>query len=283
MSSDYTMAVHRVAEGFELTRERWDKSPDIQMDMVAEYEALQAWVWIPSCYSLIEQALKLLWATREDIPVEKVKDELINTLPRRAQAHDLNVLFEKLKLDDREKIDHAYRAYQSLHDYIPISTVKEFLSAIGDGYARWRYLLLEGPEGIPTTHIGAMLEIAGACVTILTNEHFTDHGFHTVDQRIDRTVREAINGEVRHYVMDCQRHESLGTGKLSAIYKDRMEYVGELLNNNLSLAYAILSDGIPSSADNDSEDIAIVTRICQPLLKADKKNSRQYFLRKSKL
>ena len=283
MSGDYKGAVRRVTEGFELTSKLWDKSPDIQRDIVAEYEALQAWVWIPSCYSLIEQAFKLLWATKEGIPAERVREDLINTLGQRAQAHNLNVLFEKLKPDDREKIGHAYRAYQSLHDYIPIATVTEFLSAIGDGYARWRYLLLEGPKGIPTTHIGAMLEIAGACVTILKNEHLTGHGFHTVDQRIDRTVRNAIGGEVRRYVMDCQRHEGLGTAKLSAVYKDRMEYVSGLLNKNLSLVYAILSDDIPSSADNDSEDIAIVKRIGQTLLKADKKNSRQYFLRKSKL
>ena len=280
MSAEYKRAVHRVAAALELTDKLWDNSPDIQRDMFPEHEALQAWIWIPGCYSLIEQAFKLLWATREGVPVERVKNELIKTLPRRAQAHNLNMLFEKLTPDDREKIDHAYRAYQSLHDYIPIFAVKDFLSKTGDGYTRWRYLLLEGMEGIPTAHIGAMLEIAGACVTILTNAHFTDHGFHTVDQRIDWAVRNAIGGEVRRYVIDYQQQRSLDSEEFQEICKRRKRYVVELFNKEVDLAHAILSDETPSHVDTDSEDFALVRRICQALSATDKKNSRQYVRRR---
>ena len=51
-----------------------------------------------------------------------------------------------------------------------------------------------------------------------------------------------------------------------------MEYVTELLKKGPSLAYAILSDDITSSVDNDPEDIAAISRICQALSKTDKKN-----------
>ena len=71
MSAEYKRAVHRVAAALELTDKLWDNSPDIQRDMFPEHEALQAWIWIPGCYSLIEQAFKLLWATREGVPVER--------------------------------------------------------------------------------------------------------------------------------------------------------------------------------------------------------------------
>ena len=275
MSVEYKSAVHRVHTGFELTSRRWDKSPDIQRDMFPEHEALQAWVWIPSCYSLIEQAFKLLWAIRRGVPADKVKDKLLPTLPG-AQAHDLSVLFEKLDPDDQNKIDHAYKAYQGLHDYIPISTVTDFLAATGAGYARWRYLLLEGAKGIPTTHIGAMLEIARACVTIQVKEHFTDHGFSTVEQEIDSTLHAAISSEARQYVIGYQQHRSLNSEEFQEVCKRRKRYVVELFNKEADLAYAILSDETPSQVDTDAEDFAVVRRICQALSAADKKNSRQY-------
>ena len=84
-----------------------------------------------------------------------------------------------------------------------------------------------------------------ACVTILTNEHFTDHGFHTVEQRIKRGIGDAIFGEANHFVVDLQQRESLDSSESKAVFEDRMKYVGALLNKEAALAYAILSCQIP--------------------------------------
>ena len=209
MSDEYIRAFHRLSTGLKQTTNRWDKSPDIQPDLIAEYEALQAWVWIPNCYSFIEQSFKLMWMIRKGIPVGEVIKELKKLLGNgwQQKAHDLTVLFGMLTSDDKKRIENAYRAYQDLHDYIPILTAKEFLAETGKGYGRWRYLLLQGTGGVPKTHIGAMLEIARACVTILENELFNRNDLHTVDERIKWALNQAVFREA-HACADYQRERN---------------------------------------------------------------------------
>ena len=282
MSDGYFMAVHRVSTGLDLTSNLWDKSPDIKSDLVADYEALQAWGWVPTCYSLIEQAFKLLWGTREDVPVKKVKEELRKTLGKWKEAYNLTILFGMLTPDDQKGIDIAYRAYRKLHDYIPIPTVKEFLKEIGTGYVGWRYILMDGTEGIPSTHIGAMLEIARACVRILKIKHLGGNGFPTVEVRTKKALHDAVVREVNDYA-DNQKEQYPDDVEFLEVFVCRMKYVDNLLNKKSDLVYKILSDKGPPNvnmAPRDFGDCAVIRRICQALSEKDKKNSRQYFLQK---
>lgn len=134
----------------------WQNAPDIQPDLVADYVAIQAWPWIPSGYQLVEQALKALIAARQGTPLAK-----------REKGHHLDELFGRLESDDKQAISHAYESFVGLHAHIQIPTVGAFLDSIGRGYTLWRYMLLDGAQGIPPNHIGALLEIADATISRL--------------------------------------------------------------------------------------------------------------------
>ena len=286
MSDEYKRAFHRLSTGLEQTANRWDKSPDIQPDLIAEYEALQAWVWIPNCYSLIEQSFKLIWMIRKNIPVGEVIKELKKLLRNgwQQKAHDLTVLFGLLTSDDKRRIENAYRAYQDLHDYIPILTAKEFLAETGKGYGSWRYLLLQGTGDLPKTHIGAMLEIARACVTILENELFNRNDSHTVDERIKWALNQAVFREA-HACADYHREQNSDSTDFQEVFNRCKKYVDDLINQNSHLAYKVLSGDVSRNVDEPLEKFggsAIVRRICNALSKTDTKNSRQFFLKKSR-
>ena len=69
-------------------------------------------------------------------------------------------------------------------------------------------------------------------------------------------------------------------GRNTQLWNDRRKYVTALFTQKVDLAYAILSDENPSNVDMDSEDLAVIERISQALLKTDKKNGRQYLWKK---
>jgi len=165
----------------------WQNAPDIQRDCVTDYVAIQAWPWIPSGYQLVEQSLKALIAARHGTP-----------LTQRKKGHHLDELFGRLENGDKQTIAHAFESFVGLHDYIPIPTVSDFLDAVGRGYTQWRYMLLDGAEAIPANHIGALLEIANATISLFRScLDGKPPRFLTVMQRIhvnvDRDIGHACN------------------------------------------------------------------------------------------
>ncbi len=168
----------------ELVNRLWQNAPDIQPDCVADYVAIQAWAWIPSGCQLVEQSFKALIAARHGTP-----------LTERKKGHHLDELFAKLENSDKQAISHAFESFVSLHNHIPIPTVGDFFDSVGRGYTRWRYMLLDGAEGIPPNHFGALLEIANATISLLKS-CLADKppSFPTVMQRIQFN----IDGDIGH-------------------------------------------------------------------------------------
>ncbi len=287
MNDKYQWPVARVIEAVRMTNERWNQSPDIQRDLIAEYEALQAWFWIPSCYSLVEQAIKLLWATRNDIPVDDVRCELRDRLRLHSkplsQSHNLSFIFELLPSADQSRIDSAYRAFQRLHHHIPIETANEFLEQMGDGYTNWRYLLLEGASIMPRTDIGAMLEIASACAAILQNEHYTDHGFFTVDRRVNQELHHAVFEVVQDQLGELQSRRGFEGGEFKAEFDRQWNHISDSIRKYPDLVYSTLS-GAPRRLTH--EELLVeeeVKTVCDKLRIVDFKNIRQFFFNKTSL
>lgn len=276
MCNQYNKAVHRLGEALRLTERLWDNAPDIKRDLFPVHEAIQAWPWIPTCYSLIEQTFKLIWGTRKGVELDEIKKELIKKIEKPSQAHDLNILFKNLDPGDQESINTAYESYQDLHNYIPILNVNEFLEKIGDGYTNWRYLLLEGTKGIPITHVGAMLEVAKSSVSVLRDEYFTRHGFVTVDRRVQRDIENAIT-------QDMHAFSSSNSVQISENFRvkclERMNYVCGLIRKNPNYMISILSRQNPRENNLSSDERNILDGICAVLSKADRKNSIEYLRR----
>lgn len=200
-SRETLMESMKLFEACNLTRRLYaDNQP--KPDMIAEYEAVQAWLFAPTIYSGIEQALKqiiLLKASR-DGGDRFDREALLGELRSKEYGHNISNLFERLKwcaagchgengcqstdgcqsqsnfLCAREHIEHHYREHASLWNNCldqPLhSTAEEFIHHISDGrdgYMKWRYLLLE-PERVPMLSLWTMLEIwHGACCHIMTH------------------------------------------------------------------------------------------------------------------
>ena len=177
--STFLRPAGRIIKAQRLMHKIYHRVP-IQRDFFAEHEAVVAWGSITCSYSGIEQAMKCLLKMQNTYTKEKHWN------------HYIGKLFQDLVSEEQAAIRLSYQVYRSLHNYIPFETVDDFLNSIDKGYNKWRYLLLEGQKSVnwPKTHPGAMLEIWSALSDILTARVFTNHGLHTIKDRIDFYLRE---------------------------------------------------------------------------------------------
>ncbi len=162
-------------------------------------QSASAWISISCGYSLLEQAIKALLHRRGDPRAERGG----------SAGHHIDKLYKWLPDADKAVVEKGFAAYASLFEEIADSSVAEFLRRVGRAYNDWRYLLIEQPrKQLSAIHPGALLEVAGLVVEILTNETFTDHGMHYVARRLhdrifligiqkaleDRTLERANTG-----------------------------------------------------------------------------------------
>lgn len=147
-----------------------------QIDLLPDYNAINAWPTITLAYSGIEQSMKLLLIKGRSLP-----EELLLT-------HSISKLFSALPEKNQKCLQDSYSIYQSLHDYIPKTTLDEFLDHIGDGYNSWRYFLTESEKKPPPQNSpGAMMEVWSALKDILFNRKL----FH-VKRRLSRAIFDQI-------------------------------------------------------------------------------------------
>lgn len=113
----------------------------------------------------------------------------------------------------------------------PISAQTVSYRASERGYNKWRYFPLEGGR-VPTTHPGAMLEIASATVDVLRAEVFTDHGIHTIDRRLNFAIERLFKHEAWFQSPDFL---SLGREEISDLqnwisgYNNRIDAFADLV------------------------------------------------------
>ena len=176
---------YRLISTGKLMRQYYHGIP-LGQDRVEEQNAINAWATVTVCYSGIEQAIKFLLKIQENL----------NEIPRDYKHHRIGVLFQELTEEQREVVGESYSIYQSLHDYIELKTVDDFLGEIDNGYPAWRYFPLEGIPP-PTTHCGTMLEIWFALTNIIEARVFKNrelyhcaHRFHTYLSKCVNKARE---------------------------------------------------------------------------------------------
>lgn len=187
--SEYEQAARRLVSAQKIVNRLWQSAPDVHRDCIPENEAVQAWLWIAHGYQLTEQAFKLLIAVRENVPIAELRCALDL---QGEKAHHLDRLFEKLEADDRDSMARAYSSYRRLHCNIGIENVEQFLGAIGRGYTKWRYMLLEGAEGVPANHIGAMFELAAAASRLTLHVLGRGGRLPAVEWRLKQAIDSAL-------------------------------------------------------------------------------------------
>ena len=174
-----------ILHGLNSVREKiteWVEEKPILNDVVSDQVALNAWPFVTTAYSLLEQSLKALVMVRNKTYGEK---------EMRADSHSLNRTFRRLDATDVDRIRKGYRAYQSLHDYIGYATLDEFMANIDKDYAKWRYFLLQGwINGPPAkTSVEAMLEVSQQAIDAFAAQVATDHGLSTVGDRLEFKIK----------------------------------------------------------------------------------------------
>lgn len=166
---DVDIAAERLKIAHQIVNQLWQNAPRHQHAGPPDYDYARSWPWIPTGYQLVEQAFKLLLSIHWRVPPVEVRSRF-----KRGSGHDLGGLFAELPADDKTAVETAYRSFVDLHDYIPVKTASDFLNSVGQGYANWRYVLLEGwtdsrgepdpQKAPPTNHIGALIEIAAVAI-----------------------------------------------------------------------------------------------------------------------
>ncbi len=186
-----------ILHGLDSAREKiaeWAEKKPILNDEMSDQVVLNAWPFVTTAYSLLEQSLKAL---------VMVLDKTYDEKEMKADSHSLNSTFRRLDATCVDRIRKGYRAYQSLHNYVGYTTLDEFMANIDKDYAKWRYFLLQGwIHGSPAkTSVEAMLEVSQQTIDALAAQVATDHGLSTVGDRLEFAIktlwRNCLNSPVR--------------------------------------------------------------------------------------
>ena len=271
----------RIAKATELIARSYNSTGGVKRDMIAEYEAIQAWIWIPSLYSVIEQGMKLLTQSYGT---------------KHSRGHRLTRAFSNLNKNHGGHLANAYKAYVNLHDYIPIPTIEEFLRKLDsgqyvknkyqDGYTAWRYVLLDGfptkRSEQPKTSIGAMIEISRAIRYILEDEfirggslakpaNVTVRLWSALHNKFIRIAQgHCLNPEVQSRIQgDGSLEEETQNSYLQShdILVQRVDYVIDYLQGHVGSLYG------PTHAGG------ILDELCEFMKRLDRENFLQYAIR----
>ena len=262
-SQPTTRAVDRLTDAVSFQRKLLNGNP-IRRDIFAESEAVASWPFVIAAYPLVEQCFKCLLDLRQiEYPRQGFKGHWI-----------YDELYKKLEDRDKNSIHRSYKAYRSLHAYIPHRTADDFLRSIGRSYNSWRYFLLEGGQ-VSTTHPGAMIEIASAATDLLCAEVFTDHGIQTINRRIRFSIMQLLWQDAW---LKCLQDPSLGIGENEI--KDMNDWIRgyeNIIDAFANLARADHARSLESMAvlPNTREILMQAVRIARD----DKDRDMQYFLR----
>ena len=268
----------RLCSAIDMIEDSWNRSDGIQRDIDREYEGIQAWIWVPNLYQLIEQSFKLLLRHKKQ---------------KSYRHHRLGTLYRHLDSEHRTILSDTYNGYRELYDYLPDDDLNSFLERADRGkgreagYTTWRYMLLEGfpskENETPTIHIGAMLEVSIAARDIMRREIiFNEKSNHIVpiNLRIQESLVDEFNSIARRY---CSRDEIQARVQnepslLASIHFERTKYCRDLLSRNL-----LWINGFVTSSpclELNQENTKILEAICKRMMRDHKHDFLQYINRR---
>ena len=169
--------VQRLLTAYRKTKEMSEREP-VTWELHPGTDIARRWTVVTSAYSGLEQTLKYLIAEEKAYTIRELVDlagqinENADDKERKKypyRTHNLKWLFSRLREPTQEVVREYFRRFQSLHSYIGIETVDQFLEEVsgpgGTGYERWRYTLIEDRQ-LPRNSPEALVAIWGTCVAI---------------------------------------------------------------------------------------------------------------------
>ncbi len=195
-SRDNTMETKReILQRLEVAQRQTERAflrDGLKPDLHPGTEIASAWPFVTAGYCGIEQTFKFLIANAKGMSVE----ELVAPNGNKKSAspfrtHDLHTLYEHLDGSAREILEDYYRILQSLHDYVDVPSLQDFLKIVSDppdgkagrGYENWRYSLTIPDARIPRNSPVFLLAIWYAAVAVADEREY-DSSMLTPDRQI---------------------------------------------------------------------------------------------------
>ena len=270
-------SAHRLYEAICMIEANWNRSEGIHPDLDPEYEAIQAWFWVPNLYQLIEQSFKLLLWHRNQT---------------RSRIHRLSSLYCSLDCKYQTMLSDAYRSYHDLHNYLPDESLESFLRRADrgkcreTGYTTWRYMLIEEfpsqEKEIPMIHIGAMLDVLIAARQIMHTEIIRNQKItriETIDLRLRESLIDVYNSIAIKYCSwdEIQAQVQNESGVVASDTFNRIKYCRDLLSRNLYWARDYMTSSF--RLELSQENTAIMAAICKKMMEEHKHDFLQYMNR----
>ncbi len=200
--------VKRLQVAYKKTNEILEREP-ISRDLHPGSDIARRWTIITAAYSGLEQTLKFLIANEESYTIEelinhrsqsnkKINKSIGGRYPYR--THDLARLFCCLEESKKVVIRKYYGQFQSLHSYISIESLDDFLKEVSDldgkGYERWRYSLIEVKKPLPRNSAEALVAIWGVCTEIAIKCVFDNQRVRMLDQKLRWTLWQQLEKQM---------------------------------------------------------------------------------------
>ena len=209
MAKDESMEiVQRLRTAYKNTQQLLDGEKVVR-EMHAGTELARYWPIVTASYSGLEQTIKYLIAEEQGIGIQELIGQSIPAKSwfgcRRKQAnpyrtHNIAWLFGELEAPTKSVMRDFYGQFQSLHSYIPIRKLDEFLQRVsarkGAGYERWRYALIENRK-LPQNSPAALVAIWGVCVQIAVNKSWSNQRVRMPDEMLATDLRNRLNALAR--------------------------------------------------------------------------------------
>ena len=226
--------VERLSTAFERTRSALE-SELVYVELNSDTELSSNWMVITASYCGLEQILKFLIAVERGLTIEELLDlttEGANSTGKDSanrksyRTHNLLELFSSLEPKTQIIIQEFYGRFQSLHSYIPVFNVEDFLTIVsgnrGHGYERWRYALIE-EDDVPKNSPEALLAIWDACVQLAEEREW---GYHEVQM-----PEKALKDKLTIYLRSCTQRISVEMQDVGKQLEDVSEELTDWLWN----------------------------------------------------
>ena len=165
------------------------------------------WPVITAAYSGLEQTIKFLIAEEKGCTIRELVDQSnaghkYSRSPHKEvhpfRTHNIAWLFSKLEKATQSVAHDFYRRFQSLHLYVPIPQVDQFLELVsakrGTGYERWRYSLIQVKDKkLPRNSPEALVAVWDICLQIAVNRNWSNQRIRMPDEILAWELRRMLH------------------------------------------------------------------------------------------
>ena len=199
--------VQRLLTAHKKTKEMLESEP-VTREFHPGSDIARNWTVITAGYIGLEQTFKYLIAEENNLSIEELR-EIREGRKHPYKTHDVSKLFKRLAKSTRGVVRDFYGRFQSLHPYITVGTMDEFLREVsgegGEGYERWRYTLIEDKE-LPKNSPEALVAVWEVSVQIAEERVWGNSRVRMPDEALTREFCYQL--EAMEMQVSCDRQNA---------------------------------------------------------------------------